>query len=78
MTEEIEDIEEKKKELKERINALELRIELMERRSGRPRVDKGLSIIKKNLAKLNSEYIHLISRKYIEESKEKEDENEKY
>lgn len=78
MTEEIEDIEEKKKELKERINALELRIELMERRSGRPRVDKGLSIIKKSLAKLNSEYIHLISRKYIEENIEKEDENEKY
>ncbi|MFR5856219.1 MAG: hypothetical protein ACLUFU_00230 [Bacilli bacterium] len=74
MLEEIEDIEKRKEELKERIESLKLRIELMERRSGRPRVDKGLAINKKNLARYNSEYIRLISRKYIEENIEKEDE----
>ena len=37
-------------------------------------VDKGLAINKKNLARYNSEYIRLISRKYIEENIEKEDE----
>lgn len=65
MVEEI-DIEKRKADLKEKIADLNLRLELIERRSGRNKVDKEIKIIKKDLAKLNSEYIHLISRKYIE------------
>lgn len=65
MVEEI-DIEKRKSDLKEKIADLNLRLELIERRSGRNKVDKEIKIIKKDLAKLNSEYIHLISRKYIE------------
>lgn len=66
MIEELEDIEKRKVELKEEIDTLNLKLELIARRSGRPRIDKRIRIIKKDLAKLNSEYIHLISRKYIE------------
>lgn len=66
MIEELEDIEKRKAELKEEIDTLNLKLELIARRSGRPRIDKRIRIIKKDLAKLNSEYIHLISRKYIE------------
>ena len=51
---------------KKEIETLKLKIELTARRSGRPRIDKGQIILKNRLAKLNSEYIHLISRKYIE------------
>ena len=66
MIEELEDIEKRKVELKEEIDTLNLKLELIARRSGRPRIDKRIRIIKSDLAKLNSEYIHLISRKYIE------------
>ena len=66
MIEELEDIEKRKAELKEEIDTLNLKLELIARRSGRPRIDKRIRIIKSDLAKLNSEYIHLISRKYIE------------
>ena len=66
MIEELEDIEKRKAELKEEIDTLNLKLELIARRSGRPRIDKRIRIIKSVLAKLNSEYIHLISRKYIE------------
>lgn len=64
MVEEI-DVEQRKKELKEQIETLKLQLELVARRSGRKRIDKRIRIIKNDLAKLNSEYIHLISRKYI-------------
>lgn len=66
MIEEEIDIEERKAEFKKEIETLKLKIELTARRSGRPRIDKGQIILKNRLAKLNSEYIHLISRKYIE------------
>ena len=66
MIEELENIEKRKAELKEEIDTLNLKLELIARRSGRPRIDKRIRIIKSDLAKLNSEYIHLISRKYIE------------
>ena len=66
MIEELEDIEKRKAELKEEIDTLNLKLELIARRSGRPRIDKRIRIIKSDLAKLNSEYIHLISREYIE------------
>lgn len=59
MIEELEDIEKRKAELKEEIDTLNLKLELIARRSGRPRIDKRIRIIKSDLAKLNSEYIHL-------------------
>ena len=70
MIEELEDIEKRKAELKEEIDTLNLKLELIARRSGRPRIDKRIRIIKSDLAKLNSEYIRLISRKYIEREDE--------
>ena len=66
MLEEEIDIEQRKAELKQQIERTKMKIELIARRSGRPRIDKGEKILKNRLAKLNSEYIHLISRKYIE------------
>ena len=59
------DIEKRKVELKEQIESTKMKIELIARRSGRPRIDKRQKILKNKLEKLNSEYIHLISQKYI-------------
>ena len=59
------DIEQKKIKLKEQIETLKLQLELIARRSGKKENDIKIGIIKRDLAKLNSEYIHLISQKYI-------------
>ena len=58
-------IEQKKIKLKEQIETLKLQLELIARRSGKKENDIKIGIIKRDLAKLNSEYIHLISQKYI-------------
>ena len=59
------DIEQQKIKLKEQIETLKLQLELIARRSGKKENDIKIGIIKRDLAKLNSEYIHLISQKYI-------------